>query len=77
MAYSKYREITRNLEEGFQVSIELFAAFFDGLPVFQFYNDLAAILIQFKEVCKAWCHHRNQEIQLVINSDSYDDTRHL
>ncbi|KAH9481355.1 pH-response regulator protein palA/RIM20 [Psilocybe cubensis] len=45
MAYSKYREITRNLEEGFQ-----------------FYNDLAAILIQFKEVCKAWCHHRNQEI---------------
>ncbi|KAF8910637.1 BRO1-like domain-containing protein [Gymnopilus junonius] len=35
LAYFRYREITRNLDEGFK-----------------FYNDLAGILIQFKEVCK-------------------------
>ncbi|KXN89114.1 pH-response regulator protein palA/RIM20 [Leucoagaricus sp. SymC.cos] len=46
LAYFKYREITRNLEEGFK-----------------FYNDLAGILTQFKEVCKTWSHQRRQEIQ--------------
>ncbi|KAF9450357.1 BRO1-domain-containing protein [Macrolepiota fuliginosa MF-IS2] len=46
LAYFKYREITRNLEEGFK-----------------FYNDLAGILTQFKEVCKTWGYQRRQEIQ--------------
>ncbi|KAF9532602.1 BRO1-like domain-containing protein [Crepidotus variabilis] len=45
-AYSKYREITRNLDEGFK-----------------FYNELAGILVQFKEVCKTWSLHRNQELR--------------
>ncbi|KAF9468112.1 BRO1-like domain-containing protein [Collybia nuda] len=45
LAYHKYREITRNLDEGFK-----------------FYNDLAGILVQFKEACKNWSHLRNQEI---------------
>ncbi|KAF8183916.1 ALIX V-shaped domain binding to HIV-domain-containing protein [Pholiota molesta] len=46
LAYSKYREITRNLEEGFK-----------------FYNDLAGILMQFKDVCKNWSLQRNQELR--------------
>jgi len=29
----------------------------------KFYNDLAGILVQFKEVCKTWSLHRNQELQ--------------
>ncbi|KAJ2922412.1 hypothetical protein H1R20_g14677, partial [Candolleomyces eurysporus] len=28
----------------------------------KFYNDLAGILIQFREVCKEWSHQRNQEL---------------
>ncbi|KAF8896364.1 ALIX V-shaped domain binding to HIV-domain-containing protein [Infundibulicybe gibba] len=51
LAYLKYREITRNLEEGFK-----------------FYNDLAGILIQFKEGCKNWSHHRHQEIHSLSRS---------
>jgi len=51
LAYFKYREITRNLDEGFK-----------------FYNDLAGILIQFKEVCKAWSLQRNQEIHTLTRS---------
>ncbi|KIM39855.1 hypothetical protein M413DRAFT_19615 [Hebeloma cylindrosporum] len=51
LAYFKYREITRNLDEGFK-----------------FYNDLAGILIQFKEVCKTWSLHRNQEIHTLTRS---------
>ena len=31
----------------------------------QFYNDLAGILMQFKEVCKNWSSQRNQELQWV------------
>ncbi|PPQ95240.1 hypothetical protein CVT26_014931 [Gymnopilus dilepis] len=53
LAYFKYREITRNLEEGFK-----------------FYNDLAGILIQFKEVCKTWSHHRNQELHALRSAQS-------
>ncbi|KAF8656828.1 hypothetical protein AX16_002376 [Volvariella volvacea WC 439] len=45
LAYHKYREIVRNLDEGFK-----------------FYNDLAGILLQFKEACKAWSHQRKQEL---------------
>ncbi|KDR76216.1 hypothetical protein GALMADRAFT_247478 [Galerina marginata CBS 339.88] len=51
LAYFKYREIMRNLDEGFK-----------------FYNDLAGILIQFKEVCKTWSHHRNQELHAFTRS---------
>ncbi|KAF9563243.1 BRO1-domain-containing protein [Agrocybe pediades] len=51
LAYFKYREITRNLDEGYK-----------------FYNDLAGILVQFKEVCKTWCLHRNQELHSVARS---------
>ncbi|KAJ8502383.1 hypothetical protein ONZ45_g11815 [Pleurotus djamor] len=45
LSYHKYREIRRNLEEGFK-----------------FYNDLASILLQFKESCKHWTTQRKQEI---------------
>lgn len=51
LAYHKYREIIRNLDEGFK-----------------FYNDLAGILVQFKEACKNWSHHRNQEIHSLSRS---------
>ncbi|TFK40326.1 BRO1-like domain-containing protein [Crucibulum laeve] len=51
LAYFKYKEITRNLNEGFK-----------------FYNDLAGILSQFKEVCKTWSHQRIQEIHSVSRS---------
>ncbi|CAA7266857.1 unnamed protein product [Cyclocybe aegerita] len=51
LAYFKYREITRNLDEGFK-----------------FYNDLAGILVQFKEVCKTWSLHRKHEIHLLTRS---------
>ncbi|KAJ3573631.1 hypothetical protein NP233_g2307 [Leucocoprinus birnbaumii] len=46
LAYFKYREINRNLEEGWK-----------------FYNDLAGILTQFREVCKTWSYQRRQEIR--------------
>ncbi|KAF9048660.1 BRO1-like domain-containing protein [Panaeolus papilionaceus] len=51
LAYFKYREIGRNLEEGFK-----------------FYNDLAGILIKFKDVCRAWSLHRSQEIHALTRS---------
>lgn len=51
LAYFKYKEITRNLDEGNK-----------------FYNDLAGILMQFKEVCKSWSHARNQEIHSLTRS---------
>ncbi|PFH52959.1 hypothetical protein AMATHDRAFT_138650 [Amanita thiersii Skay4041] len=45
LSYFKYREIVRNLEEGFK-----------------FYNDLAGLLMNFREECKHWSHQRIQEI---------------
>ncbi|TFK72898.1 BRO1-domain-containing protein [Pluteus cervinus] len=45
LAYHKYREIRRNLDEGYK-----------------FYNDLAGILLQFKEACKAWSLQRKLEL---------------
>ncbi|KDQ57158.1 hypothetical protein JAAARDRAFT_58624 [Jaapia argillacea MUCL 33604] len=45
LAYHKYKEITRNLDEGLK-----------------FYNDLAGILTQFKELCKEWTRERQNEI---------------
>ncbi|EKM78721.1 hypothetical protein AGABI1DRAFT_59755 [Agaricus bisporus var. burnettii JB137-S8] len=45
LAYFKYREICRNLDEGFK-----------------FYNDLAGILTQFREVCKVWSLQRRREL---------------
>ncbi|KAF8349083.1 BRO1-like domain-containing protein [Amanita rubescens] len=44
-AYFKYKEISRNLEEGYK-----------------FYNDLAGLLINLKEECRAWTQQRRQEI---------------
>ncbi|KAI0049741.1 pH-response regulator [Auriscalpium vulgare] len=45
LAYHKYKEITRHLEEGLQ-----------------FYNDLAALLMKFKENCKGWVNDRRSEM---------------
>ncbi|KAF5371831.1 hypothetical protein D9615_009578 [Tricholomella constricta] len=53
LAYHKYREITRNLDEGFKVG---------------FYNDLATIFLQFKEACKNWSRLRNQQIHSLSRS---------
>ncbi|KAF8149996.1 BRO1-like domain-containing protein [Crassisporium funariophilum] len=58
LAYFKYREITRNLDEGFK-----------------FYNDLAGILMQYKEVCKNWSLQRNQEIHALTRSFQSMDVR--
>jgi len=56
LAYFKYKEISRNLEEGFK-----------------FYNDLAGILVQFKEVCKNWSLQRNQELHALKLSRTMQD----
>jgi ALIX V-shaped domain binding to HIV len=64
LAYHKYREITRNLDEGFKACSYCSPFRYTHHPL-QFYNDLAGILVQFKETCKNWAHLRNQEIQLV------------
>ncbi|KAF5371853.1 hypothetical protein D9615_009568 [Tricholomella constricta] len=53
LPYHKYREITRNLDEGFKVG---------------FYNDLATIFLQFKEACKNWSRLRNQQIHSLSRS---------
>lgn len=46
MAYAKYLEITRNLDEGRK-----------------FYNEMASILLRFKEACRLWSNRRSQEAQ--------------
>lgn len=66
LAYFKYREITRNLEEGFKVRHCVGCVCYQGSLILvndQFYNDLAGILVQFREVCKGWSLQRKQEIQ--------------
>ena len=66
LVYIKYSEITRNLDEGFKVSEWCKGFDIQWLEICKFYNDLAGILMQFKEVCKAWALQRNQEIQWVV-----------
>lgn len=48
LAYFKYKEISRNLEEGYK-----------------FYNDIASLLIKFKEECRTWTQQRRQEIHML------------
>ncbi|KAI0065090.1 BRO1-domain-containing protein [Artomyces pyxidatus] len=54
LAYHKYKEIIRHLDEGLQAS--------------SFYNDLSAILMQFKETCKEWKNLRHLEMQSLTGS---------
>ncbi|KAK0483604.1 BRO1-like domain-containing protein [Armillaria novae-zelandiae] len=34
----------------------------------KFYNDLSGLLLQFKDSCKIWCNHRQQEIHALSQS---------
>lgn len=64
LAYHMYKEITRNLDEGLKVM-----SVFSSQRVKpsnlspQFYNEFGNILAQFKETCKAWVNHRQDEMQ--------------
>ena len=70
LAYHKYKEIIRNLGEGLKASFlfsarrsatySLWSAFSS-----QFYNDLAAILSQFRDSCKEWVNLRRSEIRYI------------
>ncbi|KAG5651345.1 hypothetical protein H0H81_009008 [Sphagnurus paluster] len=66
LAYHKYREITRNLDEGFKVRTG--APIGATLMCSWFYNDLATIFLQFKEACKTWSRLRNQQIHSLTRS---------
>ncbi|KAK2463406.1 hypothetical protein APHAL10511_004492 [Amanita phalloides] len=48
LSYFKFKEISRNLEEGYK-----------------FYNDLAGLLINFKEECRMWTQERRHEVHLL------------
>jgi programmed cell death 6-interacting protein len=65
LSYHKYKEIIRHLDEGIQVySLRtLFSAVLLTATVFQFYNDLAAMLIQFRENCVEWAMGRRSELK--------------
>ncbi|KAG6840601.1 hypothetical protein C0991_005642 [Blastosporella zonata] len=71
LAYHKYREITRNLDEGFKPPRIMLLSWTNRFPCFsyrQFYNDLATIFLQFKEACKNWSRGRNQQIHSLTRS---------
>ncbi|KAI0313744.1 BRO1-domain-containing protein [Amylostereum chailletii] len=51
LAYHKYKDIMRHLDEGLQ-----------------FYNDLAAILMRFKQTCKDWVALRRDELVTLSRS---------
>ncbi|TFY67754.1 hypothetical protein EVG20_g3830 [Dentipellis fragilis] len=51
LAYHKYKEIIRHLDEGFQ-----------------FYNNLAGILMTFKDSCKEWTRSRRDEMHSMSRS---------
>jgi programmed cell death 6-interacting protein len=66
LSYHKYKEIIRHLDEGIQVHFfrRLFSAVLLMATVFlQFYNDLTAMLIQFRENCVEWAMGRRSELK--------------
>lgn len=63
LAYAKYREITRNLEEGLKVDLPFIDPTSPAFMFRQFYNDMANILMRFKEACRIWSNARSQEAQ--------------
>lgn len=66
LAYHKYREITRNLDEGLKVMLHYVYEALGSKHLWinkQFYNDIGAILAQFKETCKGWVIHRRDEMR--------------
>ncbi len=65
LSYHKYKEIVRHLDEGIQVRFLTglyFRRIFERLFQ-QFYNDLTAMLIQFKESCVEWMIGRRSELK--------------
>jgi programmed cell death 6-interacting protein len=64
IAYHQYRELVRNLDEGLKVRpLSIRSVLNDADDDRQFYNDLAAILAQFKESCRVWSHQRSLELK--------------
>lgn len=64
LAYHKYKEIVRNLEEGLKVlSIADVCLTSDDRAITQFYNDFAVILSQFRDTCKEWVALRREEVR--------------
>lgn len=66
LSYHKYKEIIRHLDEGIQVRFRRasFPPFSQVASIFhQFYNDLSAMLIQFKEICVEWVMGRRSELK--------------
>lgn len=64
LSYHKYKEIVRHLDDGMQVRIRFTLLHLaPEQPPQQFYNDLAAMLIKFKESCLEWVMGRRSEIR--------------
>jgi programmed cell death 6-interacting protein len=66
LSYHKYKEIIRHLDEGIQVHFlrhVFFAVLLTATVFLQFYNDLAAMLIQFRENCVEWAMGRRSELK--------------
>lgn len=63
LAYHKYKEIVRHLDEGLKVSDSILHVPAALTFLSQFYNDLAGILMQFKDSCKEWRNMRRAEIR--------------
>jgi programmed cell death 6-interacting protein len=65
LSYHKYKEIVRHLDEGIQVRFLTGLCFRRILERLfqQFYNDLTAMLIQFKESCVEWMIGRRSELK--------------
>jgi programmed cell death 6-interacting protein len=65
LSYHKYKETIRHLDEGIQVRFPRrpFAVLLMANVFFQFYNDLAAVLIQFRENCVEWAMGRRSELK--------------
>lgn len=69
LAYHKYKEILQNLEEG-QKASQMWPICLTSLirGRRQFYNDLAVILSQFRDMCKEWVDMRRQEMRYVTTT---------
>ena len=70
LAYHKYREILRNLEEGQKVRLitgNIPMVYADPTtPPPKFYNDFSAILSEFRALCKDFAAARRDEARCVL-----------
>jgi programmed cell death 6-interacting protein len=66
LAYHKYKDILRHLDEGLQVRVARHEPVPKLTPALsKFYNDLSAILMRFQQMCKEWAAARREELRYV------------